>query len=219
MHFDEFMQAVHALEALGTNILPVFQTDGALPAEELRQLLAVGAAVKTAQAKTVWDCLAAGLNDVYFDCGQADDETLTALFGKCRFVAHKKADIKQLDRITTPLLRSGHLETIAIQLQNTNDPLAFTPENIPAISGWIRFSDNLAVRGIFVDMKADFAEHANESYSLIKKIRCDMPCLFSYFCFNGLLAPLAKGDEPLRQALKMLDSLNDTSLYACFYIN
>ena len=39
------------------------------------------------------------------------------------------------------------------------------------------------------------------------------------FCFEGLLAPLVRGDEPLRQTLHMLASLNDTSLYASFFIS
>ena len=218
MKFDEFICAAKGLEGLGTNIRPIYRANDALTDEQVQRLLAVGAAVETAQPSVIFHCLKAGLTDVYFDCGEADDEALASLFGKCRFVAHKKAEIKQLDRITGPLLQPGHLETIAIRLQNSSDELAFTPNNISRFSGWIRFSDNLAVRGIFVDIEKEFSEQAKESYSLIKKIRCDMPCLFSYFCLSGLLEPLSKGDEALAQSLKMIDSLNDTSLYACFYI-
>ena len=156
--------------------------------------------------------------DLYFDCGDSSDESLSALYGKCRFIAQSKADVKQLDRMVAPFLKEGYLETIAIHLKDSSEETAFTPNNVETFSRWIRFSENLAVRGIFVDMEGDLSESAKQSFSLIKKIRSDMPCLFSYFCFNGLLEPLAKGDEVLLQTLKMLDSLNDTSLYACFYI-
>jgi hypothetical protein len=39
------------------------------------------------------------------------------------------------------------------------------------------------------------------------------------FCFEGLLEPLAQGDTELLQTIRMLASLNDTSLYASFFIS
>ena len=218
MDFCEFINAALVLKETGTNIRPIFQTNEALSADQIQELCRLDAAVQTANPQIIFDCLDAGMADLYFDCGDSSDESLSALYGKCRFIAQSKADVKQLDRMVTPFLKEGYLETIAIQLRNTSDELAFTPNNVETFSRWIRFSENLAVRGIFVDMEGDLSEAAKQSFSLIKKIRSDMPCLFSYFCFNGLLEPLAKGDEVLLQTLKMLDSLNDTSLYACFYI-
>lgn len=46
-----------------------------------------------------------------------------------------------------------------------------------------------------------------------------MPCMLHAFCFEGLLEPLTQGDAELLQTLKMLASLNDTSLYASFFIS
>lgn len=218
MDFCEFINAASVLEAKGLSIRPIFQTNEALSAQQIQALCKLDAAVQTAQPQIILDCLAAGLTDLYFDCNGSDDETLTSLYGKCRFIASSKADVKQLDRIVAPFLQPGYLETIAIQFTNTSGDLVFTPNNVPEFSRWIRFSQNLAVRGIFVDIEENWSENAKQSFSLIKKIRSDMPCLFTYFCFSGLLEPLANGDEELLQTLKILTSLNDTSLYAGFYI-
>ncbi len=218
MDFCKFTNAASVLKETGTNIRPIFQANEILSVEQIQELCRLDAAVQTTNPKIILDCLEAGLTDLYFDCGGSDDETLTSLYGKCRFIARSKADIKQLDRIAAPFLQPGYLESIAIQFTNTSDELAFTPNNVPEFSRWIRFSQNLAVRGIFIDIEDDFAENAKQNYSLIKKLRSDMPCLFTYFCFSGLLTPLADGDQELLQSLKIVDSLNDTSLYACFYI-
>ena len=218
MNFCEFIQAASVLEAAETSIRPIFQANEALSIEQIQELMRIDAAVETVNPQIIFDCLAAGLTDLYFDCGDCDDETLASLYGKCRFIAHSKADIKQLDRICAPFLQPGYLESIGIQLKNSTDELAFTPNNVPEFARWIRFSQNLAVRGIFVGIEDHFAENTRQNYSLLKKIRCDMPCLFTYFCFSGLLKPLADGDEELLQSLKIVNSLNDTSLYAGFYI-
>lgn len=213
-----FLEAASVLRENELNIRPIFQTQERLNDKQIQALCKLDAAVQTAEPQVVFDCLAAGLTDLFYDCADNSDETLAALYGKCRYVLSSKAEVKQLDRVVEPFLKQGYLETVAIHLKNLYEESAFTPDNIPEFSRWIRFSQNLAVRGIFVDMDGNRTENAKQSFSLIKKIRSDMPCLFSYFCFNGLLEPLAKGNAELLQTLKMLASLNDTSLYACFYI-
>lgn len=218
MDYHKFLAAATKLKETGMSIRPILETNQILDADQLQRLCAVDAAVQTCEPRLIADCLGAGLTDLYFDCAHSSDETLSDLYGKCRFVTSSKAHIKQLDSIVAPFLKQGYLETVAIQLRNVAEETAFTPNNVPEFSRWIRLSQNLAVRGIFLDIEDDFSEKAKQSYSFIKKLRSDMPCLFTYFCFNGLLEPLSKGDEELLQTLKILDSLNDTSLYACFYI-
>ena len=218
MEFCKFINAASLLQEAKLTIRPIYQTNENLSTEQIQELCKYDAAVQTANPQVIFDCLAAGLTDLYFDCGDSNEETLFALYGKCRYVADSKSDIKVLDRIVAPFLKQGYLETIAIHLKESSEETDFTPNNVETFSRWIRFSQNLAVRGIFVDVQEHWAENAKQSFSLIKKIRSDMPCLFSYFCFDGLLTPLAEGNEELLQTLKMLASLNDTSLYACFYI-
>ncbi len=217
MDFHTFAKAAAVLKEKELNIRPIFRTNEQLSTKQIKMLCDLDAAVQTALPQVVFDCCAAGLTDLYFDCNSSD-ETLSALYGKCRYVISSKAEVKQLDRVVAPFIKTGYLETIAIHLKNISEEASFTPNNIPEFSRWIRFSQNLAVRGIFVDIEGNWAENAKQSFSLIKKIRSDMPCLFSYFCFNGLLEPLENGDEELLKTLKILTSLNDTSLYACFYI-
>ncbi len=218
MEFCKFINAASLLQEAKLTIRPIYQTNESLSAEQIQELCKFEAAVQTANPQVIFDCLAAGLTDLYFDCGDSNEKTLSALHGKCRYVADSKADVKVLDHIVASFLKQGYLETIAIHLKESSEETAFTPKNVETFSRWIRFSQNLAVRGIFVDVQENWAENAKQSFSLIKKIRSDMPCLFSYFCFDGLLTPLAEGNEELLQTLKMLASLNDTSLYACFYI-
>ena len=39
------------------------------------------------------------------------------------------------------------------------------------------------------------------------------------FCLEGVLEPLAAGDPELLKAVRMVASLNDTSLYAHFFVS
>ena len=77
------------------------------------------------------------------------------------------------------------------------------------------------MRALFLpfDLTGDLSRQSKDAFSLVKKIRSDMPCMLHAFCFEGLLEPLAQGDTKLRQTLRMLASLNDTSLYATFFIS
>lgn len=220
VNFNDFILAAKILQEEDLTISPLYEAKEPLSPEQIRQLCQLEAGLQTDRPELIEACCAAGFRDLYFDCARAKDEVLSALHGKCRYLLEGKDNVKQLDRVVAPCLQLGYLETVAIKLQTSGDETHFTPENIPAFSRWIRFSQNLAVRGIFVDMKdaADPSEAAKQSFSLIKKVRSDMPCLFSYFCFEGLLEPLKRGDPTLRNTLRMLASLNDTSLYAKFYI-
>ena len=96
------------------------------------------------------------------------------------------------------------------------------PNGLPRrICPCFRRTEHLAVRALFLsfDPESDLSRQAKDAFSLVKKIRSDLPCMLHAFCFEGLLEPVAQGDEELLQTLRMLASLNDTSLYASFFIS
>lgn len=140
--------------------------------------------------------------------------------GHCRYLAETPEELQKLDSLTTPFLPEGYLEDIAIRVYPLGGG-AFTAENIPEFGRLIRRTDNLAVRALFLpfDQSGDLSRQAKDAFSLVKKIRSDLPCMLHAFCFEGLLEPLAQGDTELLQTLRMLASLNDTSLYASFFIS
>lgn len=140
--------------------------------------------------------------------------------GRCRYLAEDAESVRKLDALTAPLLPEGYLEDIAIRVY-PNGGGEFTAQNIPTFARLIRRTDNLAVRALFLpfDQSGDLSRQAKDAFSLVKKIRSDLPCMLHAFCFEGLLKPLAQGDTELLQTLRMLASLNDTSLYASFFIS
>lgn len=150
----------------------------------------------------------------------SDKQSLIDAHGCCRYLAETPKEIKKLDEIVSPLLQDGYLEDIAIRVY-PNKSGAFTANNIPEFARLIRRTDNLAVRALFVpfDLGGDLSQQAKDAFSLVKKIRSDLPCILHAFCFEGVLGPLANGDPSLIHTLRMLASLNDTSLYASFFIS
>ena len=164
-------------------------------------------------------CGALDARSVFLSAAAPEEELRTA-HGRCRYLAGTPEEIQKLDALAAPFLPEGYLEDIAIRVW-PNGGGAFTAENIPAFARLIRRTDNLAVRALFVpfDQGGDLSRQAKDAFSLVKKIRSDMPCMLHAFCFEGLLAPLTQGDAELLHTLKMLASLNDTSLYAAFFIS
>lgn len=140
--------------------------------------------------------------------------------GHCRYLAETPEELQKLDSLTTPFLPEGYLEDIAIRVYPLGGG-AFAAANIPEFGRLIRRTDHLAVRALFLpfDQSGDLSRQAKDAFSLVKKIRSDLPCMLHAFCFEGLLKPLAQGDTELLQTLRMLASLNDTSLYASFFIS
>ena len=83
----------------------------------------------------------------------------------------------------------------------------------------IRKLDALVGPFLPFDQSGDLSRQAKDAFRLVKKIRSDLPCVLHTFCFEGLLAPVAAGDAELLHTIRMLASLNDTSLYATFFIS
>lgn len=179
--------------------------------------------VETDCPQVVLDCASYGISpkNVFFRTDNSWDELAAKLEGKCRFLLDTKEDVKRIDSLVEPYLQTGYLETVAIKLKiGTKVGDAFSDSNIEEFSRWIKFSRCLAVRSIFISWEqvGDWALEARHAFSLIKKIRSDMPCLFTSFCLEGIAEPLMRGDSNLLKTMQMLAALNDTSLYANFYI-
>lgn len=155
-----------------------------------------------------------------FLSASSETQSLTETHGRCRYLAETPEEVQALDVLVAPLLREGYLEDIAIRVW-PNGGGAFTVENIPTFARLIRRTEHLAVRALFFpfDRDGDLSRQAKNAFSLVKKIRSDMPCMLHAFCFEGLLESLAQGDAELLHTLSMLASLNDTSLYASFFIS
>lgn len=219
MELLEHLRLAAWLKEQNLTVRPLWVLEGETQQGALSQLAALDGSVLTARDGAA--CRAAGVTDLFFPCTGQTDEALATAFGSCCYVIGNKAEMQQVDRVVGPLLRPGYLENIAIRLSPAGAEVdGFTTENIEQFGRWLRFSENLAVRGIFLDLTGaeDLNVAAKEAFSLVKKIRSDLPCLFYSFCLKGLLAPLARGDAELLQTVRMLASLNDTSLYANFFI-
>ena len=219
MEQQAWIRAAQWLEAQEFPVQPLLTLSGAPDA-------ALQAALLQAQGGVLADTVAAvtrcGIQDArsVFLSAAAPEEELRAAHGRCRYLAGTPEEIRKLDTLVGPFLQEGYLEDIAIRVW-PNGGGAFTAENIPEFARLIRRTENLAVRALFVpfDQGGDLSRQAKDAFSLVKKIRSDMPCMLHAFCFEGLLAPLTQGNSELLHTLRMLASLNDTSLYAAFFIS
>ena len=219
MEQQTWIRAVQWLEAQELPVQPLLTLSGAPDAALQAALEQTPAGVLADTSAAVIGC---GIPDARsaFLSAAAPEEELRAAHGHCRYLAQTTDEIRKLDALIGPFLPEGYLEDIAIRVW-PNGGGAFTAENIPEFARLIRRTDNLAVRALFLpfDQSGDLPRQAKDAFSLVKKIRSDMPCMLHAFCFEGLLEPLARGDTELLHTIKMLASLNDTSLYAAFFIS
>lgn len=225
MGIGKFLRRAEFIRGAGLGVRPLLRVHGGAPSSfspaELAALRDLEAAVESDEPSVLRLCREAGLSDLLLDCAGQTDACLAEAFGHCRYVLGSRGELQQLDRVVLPLLRPGYLENVAIRLSPVSGvETDFSVANLPQLSRWLRFSDAVAVRGIFLDLRGaqDLCQAARDAFSLVKKIRSDMPCLFHFFCLEGLLEPLAAGDDALLQTVRMLASLNDTSLYAQFFL-
>lgn len=201
------------------SVSPLLRLDTLSAAETAH--LPAGCAVLTGSAAVLDCCAGAGMEPkrLFFSVTDATEEALQAVHGRCRYLLERTADIQRLDTLVGPLLTGRRLEEVAIRLVPAGAGV-FTAADIPAFARLLRRSDNLAVRGVFLapDGIGDLSQQAKAAFSTAKRLRADLPCVLHAFCLEGLLEPLARGDEALTRTLEMLAALNDTSLYARFYI-
>lgn len=219
MNTYEFINAAEWLSAQGLQIFPMLQTNEALTEETLSALSGFQAGALTGNAAVIDSCKELDPRYIFLSTDAAND-SLRLSHGKCRYLVDNAEEINKLDALVAPLLRQGYLENVTIRvLPNGNG--AFTAENIQTFARLIRRSKNLAIRAIFlpIDLSGDLSQQVKAAFSLVKKIRSDLPCVLHSFCLEGILEPLSRGDAELLHTLKMIASLNDTSLYAKFFIS
>ena len=219
MKTSEFITASEWLALQKLPLFPLLTTDE-VPTEEISSKLKLfQAGLLTGGSAVIRAYPEADPRAVFLTADASEDE-LQAAHGHCRYLAETPEELQKLDSLVAPFLPEGYLEDIAIRVWPQGGG-AFTAENIPAFARLIRRTDNLAVRALFLpfDLEGDLSRQAKDAFSLVKKIRSDLPCMLHAFCFEGLLEPLTQGDTELLQTLKMLASLNDTSLYASFFIS
>ena len=219
MPVQEMIAAARWLAAQELMPQILLRLDNVPTANELAALAEYGCGVLTGSGSVVTACTGLDPRAVFLTADALEDE-LRAAHGRCRYLAETPEELQKLDTLVGSLLPEGYLEDIAIRVWPEGGG-AFTAENIPAFARLIRRTDNLAVRALFLpfDPEGDLSRQAKDAFSLVKKIRSDLPCMLHAFCFEGLLEPLTQGDAELLQTLKMLASLNDTSLYASFFIS
>lgn len=219
MDEQKFQKAARWLFLQNLSIFPLLQTDEIPTKETISTLKDLHAGVLTVSGNMVEKCGDIDARSVFLRADAAEN-VLRSAHGRCRYLAKTPEEIRKLDELAAPLLTEGYMEEIAIRVW-LNGGGAFTAENIQSFARLIRRTDNLAVRALFLpfDQSGDLPQQAKDAFSLVKKIRSDMPCMLHAFCFEGLLEPLTLGDAELLHTLRMLSSLNDTSLYASFFIS
>ena len=219
MNIQELIRTTSWLTTEEIMLRPLVQLDSVPTLDEQRVLAESGTGIFVDDEEIAIACGNVDPRSVFFSATASEDDLRTA-HGHCRYLAETPEEIRTLDALVGPYLPEGYLEDIAIRVY-PNGQGAFTPENIPTFARLIRRTDNLAVRALFLpfDLSGDLSRQAKDAYSLVKKIRSDLPCMLHAFCFEGLLEPLAQGNAELLQTLRMLASLNDTSLYAAFFIS
>ena len=219
MDKQAWMQAAGWLSAQELPVQPLLTLSAAPDATLQAALLQTQGGILANTVAAVTGCGIPDARSVFLSASAPEDE-LRAAHGHCRYLAETPEEIRKLDALTGPFLPEGYLEDIAIRVF-PNGGGAFTAANIPEFARLIRRTDNLAVRALFLpfDLGGDLSRQAKDAFSLVKKIRSDLPCMLHAFCFEGLLTPLAQGDAELLHTVKMLASLNDTSLYAAFFIS
>lgn len=219
MNMLEFIDASKWLASQEFQLLPLLTLDEVPSKEMSSKLKDLQAGLLTKELAVIKAYPEIDPRTVFLSAA-SDKQSLIDAHGCCRYLAETPEEIKKLDEIVSPLLQDGYLEDIAIRVY-PNESGAFTANNIPEFAQLIRRTDNLAVRALFVpfDLGGDLSQQAKDAFSLVKKIRSDLPCILHAFCFEGVLGPLANGDPSLIHTLRMLASLNDTSLYASFFIS
>lgn len=143
-------------------------------------------------------------------------DEIRAVRGECRYLVSSPAALSALDKALDGALPTGYLEPVGLCIGSGG-----FARDIPALSAALRQTKNLTLRYVFLSLQGatDAALAAREAFSFIKRLRADVPCMLHGFCLCGLLEPLSQGDAALTETLEMLAALNDSSLYAEFFLS
>ena len=190
MNIQELIRTASWLTAEEIMLRPLVQLDSVPTLEEQRVHAESEIGIFTDAAAIAIACGYVDPRSVFLSATASEDD-LRAAHGRCRYLAETQEELRTLDALVGPYLPEGYLEDIAIRVDPTGHG-AFTPENIPMFARLIRRTNNLAVRALFLpfDLDGDLSRQAKDAFSLVKKIRSDLPCMLHAFCFEGLMKPL-----------------------------
>lgn len=200
--------------------VPLIETDGPFPKEFLD---GGQCGILTHSPDVIDTCRDSFDPRGVFLSARAPQEGLEAAFGRCRYLVSDAHELKAIDELAGPRLQRGYLENVALRVRAEYSPReagGFCTKDSEELASLLRKARNLAVRGVFVplDSSGDLCLQVRDAFSLVKKLRSDLPCMLHSFCLEGVLEPLAAGNAELLNTVRMVAALNDTSLYARFYI-
>lgn len=135
---------------------------------------------------------------------------------KCRYLVSSPRALFALDKAMDGALPAGYLEAVGLCI----GPDGFA-RAIPALSAAVRKTENLTLRYVFISLAnaPDPSLAAREAFSFVKQLRADVPCMLHGFCLCDLLKPNSQLTAELADTLQMLAALNDSSLYADFFVS
>lgn len=153
---------------------------------------------------------------IFLHTDELERAEICAAQGKCRYLVSSPRALFALDQAMDGALPAGYLEAVGLCIGR--DGFA---RDIPALSAAVRKTKNLTLRYVFLSLEdaPDPSLAAREAFSFVKQLRADVPCMLHGFCLGGLISPLAQGNVELAETLQMLAALNDSSLYADFFIS
>lgn len=153
---------------------------------------------------------------IFLHTDELAHEEIRAAQGKCRYLVSSTNALFALDKALDKALPAGYLESVGLCIGTDG----FT-RDIPALSAAVRKTENLTLRYVFLSLAnvPDASLAAREAFSFVKQLRADVPCMLHGFCFCDLLKPYFQLTAELADTLKMLAALNDSSLYADFFVS
>lgn len=153
---------------------------------------------------------------IFLHTDELAHEEIRAAQGKCRYLVSSTNALFALDKAMDEALPAGYLEPVGLCIGT--DGFA---RDIPALSIAVRKTKNLTLRYVFLSLAdvPDSSLAAREAFSFVKQLRADVPCMLHGFCFCDLLKPHSQFTAELADTLKMLAALNDSSLYADFFVS
>lgn len=153
---------------------------------------------------------------IFLHTDELAHEEIRAVQGKCRYLVSSPKSLFALDKAMDGALPAGYLESVGLCIGT--DGFA---RDIPTLSAAIRKTKNLTLRYVFLSLSdvPDSSLAMREAFSFVKQLRADVPCMLHGFCFCDLLKPHSQFTAELADTLKMLAALNDSSLYADFFVS
>ena len=221
---DQAVEVSKILKDRKMNVYPLLSFENAIDDESLEKILTVGGGILAERPEVAKKAFDFGIDRrmVFYPVRGKDSEDSEQVFGTCRFLVENKEELEQIDQVAIKKNQPGYLEEIGVRVTvGSQEENTFSNINVPISKHWIRDSQHTAVRSLFIrpEEGASLKKVANSYFSLVKQFRVDIPCLLHNFVYEGYLEPVLQQDEEVLKSLETVGFLNDTSLYARFFIS